>query len=147
MATAFAESRPTREYLENYGSFMLHCGATAMGVPSKEDSHPLHGELPNASYQKAYVVVGQDEKGPYVTRQDLHALARLGAREEPIQTMRLLPGFGHHTLITHQQVGVVGLEQMLAEEEPKHLCPRNERVEETLHGAIAATFAGPPGDA
>ncbi len=66
MKSMFAEPRPTREYLENYGGFMLHCGATAMGVPSKEDSHPLHGELPNAPYPKAYVVVGQDEKGPYI---------------------------------------------------------------------------------
>jgi hypothetical protein len=37
-----------------------------MGVPTKEDTHPLHGELPNAPYQKAHLVAGQDEKGPYV---------------------------------------------------------------------------------
>jgi hypothetical protein len=37
-----------------------------MGVPTKEDTHPLHGELPNAPYQTAYVVVGQDEKGAYI---------------------------------------------------------------------------------
>jgi hypothetical protein len=66
MKSMFAEPRPTREYLETYGGFLLHCGATAMGVPSKEDTHPLHGELPNALYQKAYLVVGQDEKGPYI---------------------------------------------------------------------------------
>jgi len=66
MKSMFAEPRPTREYLETYGGFLLHCGATAMGVPSKEDTHPLHGELPNAPYQKAYVVVGQDEKGAYI---------------------------------------------------------------------------------
>jgi hypothetical protein len=66
MKSVFAEPRPTREYLETYGGFLLHCGATAMGVPSKEDSHPLHGELPNAPYQKAYLVAGQDEKGPYI---------------------------------------------------------------------------------
>ena len=66
MKSMFDEPRPTREYLETYGGFLLHCGATAMGVPSKEDTHPLHGELPNAPYQKAYLIVGQDEKGAYI---------------------------------------------------------------------------------
>jgi len=67
MKSMFEEPRPTREYLETYGGFLLHCGATAMGVPSKEDTHPLHGELPNAPYQEAYLVIGQDEKGPYIS--------------------------------------------------------------------------------
>jgi hypothetical protein len=66
MKSMFTEPRPTREYLETYGGFLLHCGATAMGVPTKEDAHPLHGELPNAPYQKACLVAGQDERGPYL---------------------------------------------------------------------------------
>lgn len=66
MKSMFTEPRPTQIYLETYGGFLLHCGATAMGVPSKEDTHPLHGELPNAPYQQAYIVVGQDEKGAYI---------------------------------------------------------------------------------
>jgi hypothetical protein len=66
MKSMFVEPRPTREYLETYGGFLVHCGATAMGVPSREDTHPLHGELPNAPYQKAYVAVGEDENGAYV---------------------------------------------------------------------------------
>ncbi|MCX7670468.1 MAG: DUF4432 family protein, partial [Anaerolineae bacterium] len=66
MKTPFTEPRPTRVYLETYGGFLLHCGATAMGVPSGEDKHPLHGELPNAPYQKAWVLVGQDDRGPYI---------------------------------------------------------------------------------
>lgn len=66
MKTPFTEPRPTRVYLETYGGFLLHCGATAMGVPSGEDKHPLHGELPNAPYQKAWVLVGEDDRGPYI---------------------------------------------------------------------------------
>lgn len=66
MKSMFSEPRPTREYLETYGGFLLHCGATAMGSPSPEDTHPLHGELPNAPYQRAYLVAGQDQKGPYI---------------------------------------------------------------------------------
>src|SRR5512136_1170620 len=66
MKSMFAEPRPTRQYLENYGGFMLHCGAIRMGVPGKEDTHPLHGELPNAPYPKAFLVAGSDERGPYL---------------------------------------------------------------------------------
>jgi hypothetical protein len=66
MQSMFAEPRPTRVYLETYGGFLLHCGATAMGVPSEADSHPLHGELPNAPYQTAFLLTGQDETGSYL---------------------------------------------------------------------------------
>jgi hypothetical protein len=66
MKSMVAEPDPAREFLGTFGGFLVHCGATAMGVPSKEDSHPLHGELPNAPYQKAYLVAGQDEKGLYI---------------------------------------------------------------------------------
>lgn len=66
MTTPFTEPRPTRAYLETYGGFLLHCGATAMGVPTGDDTHPLHGELPNAPYQKAWLVVGEDARGQYI---------------------------------------------------------------------------------
>ncbi len=66
MKSMFSAPRPTRQYLETYGAFLLHCGATAMGVPSREDTHPLHGELPNAPYQKAYLVIGQEAGRPYL---------------------------------------------------------------------------------
>ena len=66
MKSMFPEPRPTRDYLANYGGFLLHCGVTAMGVPSSEDNHPLHGELPNAPFQRAYLVAGQDERGSYL---------------------------------------------------------------------------------
>jgi hypothetical protein len=66
MKSMFDQPRPTRTYLETYGGFLLHCGATAMGVPSGPDTHPLHGELPNAPYQRAWVTVGQDDRGAYI---------------------------------------------------------------------------------
>jgi hypothetical protein len=37
-----------------------------MGVPGKSDTHPLHGELPNAPYKEAHLVLGQDGKGAYL---------------------------------------------------------------------------------
>ena len=66
MKSMFSEPNPTRDYLSTYGGFLLHCGATAMGVPSKEDTHPVHGELPNAPYQQAWVEVGEDDGGQYL---------------------------------------------------------------------------------
>jgi hypothetical protein len=66
MKSMFTQPLPTREYLANYGAFLIHCGATAMGNPSKDDTHPLHGELPNAPYGAAWLAVGTDEGGPYI---------------------------------------------------------------------------------
>ena len=66
MKSMFEAPNATRNYLETYGGFLLHCGATAMGVPAAGDTHPVHGELPNAPYQSAYVVVGADEDGEYI---------------------------------------------------------------------------------
>jgi len=66
MKSMFSQPNPTRSYLETYGAFLIHCGATAMGVPSGPDQHPLHGELPNAPYQKAWLRAGADERGPYL---------------------------------------------------------------------------------
>jgi hypothetical protein len=66
MRSMFDAPRDTFNYLETYGGFLIHCGATAMGVPTKDDNHPLHGELPNARYQAAWLLVGQDEGGDYI---------------------------------------------------------------------------------
>ncbi len=53
-------------FLETFGGFVQHCGALAMGGPGPTDTHPLHGELPNAPYQKAWLVVGEDDRGVYI---------------------------------------------------------------------------------
>jgi len=66
MKSMFEQPYPTRDFLSTYGAFLLHCGATAMGVPAKEDTHPLHGELHNAPYQSASVLFAEDEHGKYI---------------------------------------------------------------------------------
>ena len=66
MKSMFDQPRSTRNYLETYGGFNLHCGFTAMGVPAAGDNHPLHGELPNAPYSGAWIVLGEDEQGEYI---------------------------------------------------------------------------------
>lgn len=53
-------------YGETYGCFLMHCGLTAMGNPTAEDTHTPHGELPIAQYFDAYLVSGNDEKGEYI---------------------------------------------------------------------------------
>lgn len=66
MRSMFSDPVTTDDYLSNYGGFLLHCGATAMGNPAPDDTHPLHGELPNAPYGNAELLVGEDDDGPYM---------------------------------------------------------------------------------
>ncbi len=66
MRSMFDGPQATRSYLETYGGFLIHCGATAMGVPTAADNHPLHGELPSAPYQSATLKIGADARGPYL---------------------------------------------------------------------------------
>jgi len=54
-------------YAEGYGCFLMHCGLTAMGNPTSEDTHTPHGELPIAKYKEAYIIIGEDEKGKYIS--------------------------------------------------------------------------------
>ena len=66
MKSMFDQPYPTRDFLSTYGAFLLHCGATAIGAPGSGDTHPLHGELHNAPYLSAALVLGADEKGQYI---------------------------------------------------------------------------------
>jgi hypothetical protein len=66
MKSIFAEPRPTRDFLSTYGALLIHCGVAAMGNPGPSDSHPLHGELPNARYDDAALLIGADPAGPYM---------------------------------------------------------------------------------
>lgn len=66
MRSMFDAPQPTTEYLRTYGGFLLHCGATVMGVPGPGENHLLHGELPNAPYQSASLLVGEDEEGVFL---------------------------------------------------------------------------------
>jgi hypothetical protein len=66
MTSMFPEPVATDDYLSTYGAFFIHCGVTAMGNPGPTDTHPLHGELPNARYQEAALVAGSDADGPFM---------------------------------------------------------------------------------
>lgn len=77
MKSMFPEPVDTQDYLATYGAFFIHCGVTAMGNPAPKDTHPLHGELPNAPYQDAYLIAGHDADGPFMglTGSYRHAIA------------------------------------------------------------------------
>jgi Domain of unknown function (DUF4432) len=59
MKSMFEEPVATQTYLETYGAFFIHCGATAIGAPGPNDRHSLHGELPNAPFQKGWIEIDE----------------------------------------------------------------------------------------
>lgn len=63
-------------YGESYGAFLMHCGLTAMGNPTSEDTHLPHGELPIAKYREAYLLIGEDEKGKYLSLSGIYTFKR-----------------------------------------------------------------------
>ena len=76
MRSMFDEPQMTDDYLSTYGAFLIHCGVTAMGGPGPADTHPLHGELPNARFQSARLIAGTDPQGPYLALAGAFHLAR-----------------------------------------------------------------------
>ena len=58
--------QPKTVYGESYGCFLMHCGLTAMGNPTAEDTHLPHGELPFAKHHDVCIFSGSDENGDYV---------------------------------------------------------------------------------
>ena len=62
MKSMFEEPVDTMVYLETYGAFLIHCGLTGLGAPGPQDSHPLHGELPNAPFQTAWIELDQQRQ-------------------------------------------------------------------------------------
>ena len=67
MKTPFDQPIPAkRSFEETYGCFLMHCGLTAMGNPTSEDTHIPHGELPICKYDEVYIISGEDENGKYM---------------------------------------------------------------------------------
>jgi hypothetical protein len=66
MRSMFEMPIPTRDFLKNFGGFLQHLGALGAGSPGPDDTHALHGELPNAPYRSAHLVIGSDARGHYI---------------------------------------------------------------------------------
>lgn len=75
MRSMFDVPVETRTYLETYGAFMIHCGITGLGAPGPQDSHPLHGELPNAPFQSAWLEIDPDTSSVTVAGTYQHIVA------------------------------------------------------------------------
>lgn len=76
MKSMFDQPYPTQEFLATFGGFLQHCGATAMGSPGPHDTHPLHGELPNAPYQSACLETGREAEVDTITLGGLYRHTR-----------------------------------------------------------------------
>lgn len=66
MKSIFDQPENTERFGLNYGAHLIHCGLTASGNPSPEDSHPLHGELPNCRYQDAWLLLDMEQENPSI---------------------------------------------------------------------------------
>jgi hypothetical protein len=56
-----AEPSYGKNFLQNYGGFLIHCGMTAMGNPGAGDTHLHHGELPVARFDEAWIEMRQED--------------------------------------------------------------------------------------
>jgi hypothetical protein len=89
MQSMFREPRPAKVIVETYGCLAYHAGLLRNGVPTSEDTHILHGEMPCAEMDEAGIACGADARGPWI--------AVTGSREYAM-------GFGAHYLATPRVV-------------------------------------------
>ncbi|MEG0256801.1 MAG: DUF4432 family protein [Christensenella sp.] len=66
MKTSYEYPKKREVFRDTYGCYVMHCGALSMGCPSPQDDHPHHGELPYVTYDRAFIVSGEDEKGKFI---------------------------------------------------------------------------------
>lgn len=77
MKSIYDEPMPAKEVFgETYGCFLMHCGLTAMGNPTAEDSHLPHGELPVCKYNEVFVLTGEDANGEYIALSGVYSHKR-----------------------------------------------------------------------
>ncbi|MGJ3355698.1 aldose 1-epimerase family protein [Providencia sp. Je.9.19] len=59
MENMFSEPKRVPTVIETYGCFAFHSGLISNGCPSPEDTHPLHGEMPCASMDNAWLEINE----------------------------------------------------------------------------------------
>lgn len=64
--TLFGEPREVDNFQDSYGCYLMHCGPRRIGSDSAH-IYPLHGELPTARYDSAWILLGEDENGKYIS--------------------------------------------------------------------------------
>ncbi|WP_038182438.1 aldose 1-epimerase family protein [Vibrio rhizosphaerae] len=68
MENMFSEPKPSDQIVATYGCFAFHSGLIRNGCPAPEDDHPLHGEMPCANIDKAWLEIEEHKitiKGEY----------------------------------------------------------------------------------
>jgi len=77
MENPFTEPKRGESVVDTYGCFAFHSGLLSNGCPAPDDVHPLHGEMPCAPMDRAFLII--DEQS-----------VTLGGEYEYVK------GFGHH---------------------------------------------------
>ncbi|MCF1428641.1 MAG: aldose 1-epimerase family protein [Shewanella sp.] len=68
MKNMFREPKPAKTIVETYGCFAFHAGMIRMGCPTPQDDHVLHGEMPCATMDSAWLEISDTSvtiKGSY----------------------------------------------------------------------------------
>ncbi|GBR67029.1 aldose 1-epimerase family protein [Gluconobacter kanchanaburiensis] len=60
MTSVFDQPVPSPTILGTYGCFMFHAGLLRNGCPGPDDTHPLHGEMPCARMDEAWLEISED---------------------------------------------------------------------------------------
>ena len=60
MTNLFEQPRPSPTVIGTYGCFMFHSGLLRNGCPAPTDDHALHGEMPCAPMDTAWLEIGED---------------------------------------------------------------------------------------
>lgn len=63
MKNMFSEPKMGQSIIDTYGCFAFHSGLIRNGCPSPEDDHPLHGEMPCAKMDKAWLILEENRIG------------------------------------------------------------------------------------
>ena len=66
MQSMYREPRPAKVIVETYGCLAYHAGLLRNGVPTAQETYPLHGEMPCAEMHEAAIVCGVDARGPWI---------------------------------------------------------------------------------
>ncbi len=66
MQSMFDQPRPAAAIVETYGCLAYHAGLLRNGVPTPEDTHPLHGEFPCLPMDEAGLACGTDAEGAFI---------------------------------------------------------------------------------
>jgi hypothetical protein len=61
-----ASPRAGQTILESLGALVYHCGLLGIAAPGPDDDHPLHGELPLAAMDTAYLELENTAAGTFV---------------------------------------------------------------------------------